>query len=169
MEPLDATGPTQVEVLPVPPRESSSPGRASRVMPSEVGGSSPSSPTSGPVRLRQPSGGSNDPADEGAIPSRTAKLYCVVRGDLKPGLRAAQAGHALIYWALAFGRPPDNLVILEVGDLRELIDLSYDVAKAGFRFSLFQEPDVDNEPTAIAVGPEGYRLLSSLPLAFRQS
>lgn len=93
---------------------------------------------------------------------RVEKLYVVVRRDLEVGLRTAQAGHALIGWVMEYGRPPDNLVVLAVPSLEELhrvYDRCRDVRMVGFH-----EPDLNDELTAVAVGPEGWRALSSLPL-----
>jgi hypothetical protein len=92
----------------------------------------------------------------------------VGRRDLRPGLRAAQIGHVLIHWVLKNGQPPDNLVLLEVEnepDLEDLRDLLY---KNGIFFESFHEPDLGDELTALAIGPDGWRSLSSLPLGFRR-
>lgn len=95
------------------------------------------------------------------------KLYGVVRNDLRPGLMAAQVGHALIGWALKYGAPPENLVILETTKehLEEL--------RQGFadrRSVAFYEPDVNDELTAIAVSePDAHRALSALPLALKEA
>lgn len=93
---------------------------------------------------------------------RVPKLYVVAREDLDVGLRTAQVGHALIGWVLEHGRPPDNLVVLAVKDLEQLHKV-YDRARE-HRMVGFHEPDLDDELTAVAVGPEGWRALSSLPL-----
>lgn len=100
------------------------------------------------------------------------------RADLPPGLRAAQIGHALIQWVLEHGQPPDNLVVLEVPDEEALLDyadaccgMTMDSRGTTTRYALFHEPDLEDDPrgwhTALAVGPEGGRFLSRLPLAFR--
>lgn len=98
----------------------------------------------------------------GSIPARTAKLFAVTRADLGHGLRAAQVGHALICWTLQHGRPPDNLVVLQVPGEAELHALEQRLA--GARLVAFREPDLDGELTALALGPEAWRALSSLPL-----
>ncbi len=86
----------------------------------------------------------------------------MARKDLDVGLRTAQVGHALIGWVLEHGRPPDNLVVLAVRDLDELHRI-YDRLE-GHRFVGFHEPDLGDELTAVAAGPEAWRALSSLPL-----
>jgi hypothetical protein len=106
----------------------------------EVGGSSPPSRVQGP---------------------RVEKLYAITRGDLPVGLRAAQAGHALIAWVLAHGEPCESLVVLQVATRGDLELLS---KRLHGRVELFREPDMGHELTAIAAGPECWRELSSVGL-----
>jgi hypothetical protein len=73
-------------------------------------------------------------------------------------------GHALIAYVLASGPPPDNLVVLQVPDERALCTLAHKLAKAGVYLEEFTEPDLDDETTALAVHPDGWRMLSELPL-----
>jgi hypothetical protein len=51
----------------------------------------------------------------------------------------------------------------------ELINLTHRLIKKGIKFSLFSEPDLDNEITAIAIEPgdKGRRITGSFPLALR--
>jgi hypothetical protein len=91
---------------------------------------------------------------------RATKLYAVGRRDLPAGLRTAQIGHALITWVLAHGQPPDNLVVLEVAGLAELQALAAQLPEA----TLFYEPDLGDELTAIAVAPQRRGLLREIPL-----
>lgn len=97
------------------------------------------------------------------------KLYVIGRKDLPPGLRAAQLGHACISWVLANGRPPKNLVLLEVPDLGALHDVCALIAHIDPEdHTLFHEPDLGGEFTAFATAhPDAGRVLSSLPLALR--
>lgn len=102
------------------------------------------------------------PEDGGSNPpSRVDRLYAVARADLRVGLRTAQVGHALISWVMEHGNPPENLVVLQVPNedaLREVL------AKLDGRTVAFHEPDLNDALTAVATGPENWRLLSSLPL-----
>lgn len=98
-------------------------------------------------------------------PPRVEKLYVVARQDLDVGLRTAQVGHALIGWVLEHGRPPDNLVVLSVPSLEALHQV-YDRVRE-YRMVGFHEPDLGDELTAVAAGPEAWRALSSLPLLRR--
>ena len=101
----------------------------------------------------------------GSIPARSAKLYAITRADLPGGLRTAQVGHALIGWALEHGTPPDNLVVLQVPDEAGLAALLAALERqSGARLHPFREPDLAGSLTAVAAGPEAWRLLSSLPL-----
>lgn len=101
------------------------------------------------------------------------KLYIVVRGDLSPGLRAAQACHAQRLFVEEhpevdrdWYEKSNTIVILEVRDIDELMDLAFDLDAEDISFSQFHEPDLQNEPTAIAIAPEGRSFCRRLPLAF---
>lgn len=114
---------------------------------------------------------SNDLATVGATPARTArapKLYAIVRVDLPKGLQCAQVGHALIEWT-SYYTPPDNLVVLQIANEEQLVALHarlLDFAKRDHSSKpvLFREPDLGGEATAIAAGPDAWKLLSHLRL-----
>jgi hypothetical protein len=73
-------------------------------------------------------------------------------------LRAAQVGHALIAWTLEHGRPPENLVVLQVAGQDELRKVSEKVGGVAF-----YEPDLGGQLTAIAtLGPKKH--LREIPL-----
>lgn len=100
------------------------------------------------------------------------KLYIVVRADLPPGMQIAQACHALRQFTSvhseidrAWYEGSNNLVVLQVPGEDELFDL---LARAGeIPITSFREPDLDDDVTAIAIGPQGSGLVSQLPLALR--
>lgn len=117
--------------------------------------------TVGLEALRQSDGGSDASEGEGSIPSRTDRLYAITRADLGVGLRAAQAGHALIAWVLKHGEPCENLVVLQVPSRFALEELAKRLAG---RVELFHEPDLGGQLTAIAAGPENWREVSSIGL-----
>lgn len=102
------------------------------------------------------------------------KLYVIVRSDLAPGLQLAQACHALRLFAAdhpevdkAWYEGSSNLVVLQAPSEEELLALA---ARAGeVPTSVFREPDLGDEVTAIALGPTGAGLVSQLPLALRKS
>ena len=96
-----------------------------------------------------------------------------MRADLKPGLQAAQACHALRLFSAehpeedrAWYEGSNNLVLLQIPDEKELLALRDQVN--GCPASLFREPDVDDEATALALGPGSRRLISNLPLLLRE-
>jgi hypothetical protein len=94
---------------------------------------------------------------------RVEKLYAITRADLGIGMRAAQVGHALIEWTVLHGKPCENLVVLQVPDRASLEAVARRLGCAG-RVLCFREPDLDDEMTAIAAGPECWRQLSGLRL-----
>ena len=104
------------------------------------------------------------------------KMYVVVRADLSPGLQVAQSCHALRLFVdehpevdQAWYRSSNNLVVLQSSSKEELAKLAYELTKAGVEVSLFREPDLGDELTAVAVSPTGAKYLSNLPLALRQA
>lgn len=106
-----------------------------------------------------------------------ARLYIAVRADIGPGLQVAQAVHA----AFAFGRdhPEETrkwlvesnfLVVVAVPDENALLDLITDAACRGITRTAVREPDIDDEVTAVALGPgtAAQKLCANLPLALRE-
>lgn len=105
------------------------------------------------------------------------KLYVVVREDLPPGLRAAQAGHAIAEVAMKhpdlawhWHRSGNYLIVLGVPDEETLVSWwlyldIWETPRVGFR-----EPDLDNSFTAFAAfpEPENNRVFNVLPLAYAQ-
>lgn len=103
------------------------------------------------------------------------KMYVIVRNDLEPGLQAAQACHALRLFVEEhkleenqWFRYSNNIVVLQVPSKEELVALAYKATCDDTPCSIFREPDVNDEPTAIALmGRQAKKLVSSLPLALR--
>ena len=99
------------------------------------------------------------------------KLFVVGRQDLPPGLRVAQMFHAARQFAEdhpevegTWFRESNTIVLLEVPDeaaLRELASRAEGVPTSEFS----EEPDLGL--TALALGPDARRLVSSLPLALK--
>lgn len=103
------------------------------------------------------------------------KLFVVVRRDLAPGAMLAQACHGLRAFAAAhpeldaaWYRESNNLVCLEVEDEAALERLRARAEAAGVAYATFREPDFDDAVTSIAIAPDGWRLVSSLPLAMKE-
>lgn len=61
------------------------------------------------------------------------------------------------------------LGLLSVSDEKELMNLVEQATAHEISFSIFREPDIENEITAIALapGPKSKKLCSRLPLALR--
>lgn len=142
----------------------------------EGGGSIPPPRAFGPIAQWQ-SNGRNDPGVAGSIPARPSKMFAIGRRDLPAGLRMAQMCHALRYYAEAFPyieadwfRHSNTLVLLEVEDIDQLRALAVRARAHGSSLVEFSEPDMEDEGvTALALGPEAERLVSSLPLALKKS
>jgi len=102
------------------------------------------------------------------------KLYVVTRADLTQGARVAQSVHAAFQMATehpglvaCWLRESSNLVVLEVPDEAALMALRARAGAAGVPCALFREVDFGDAATALALGPEGRRLVACLPLALR--
>ena len=97
-----------------------------------------------------------------------------MRADLSPGLQLAQTGHALVDICLrnpdlvrGWWRDSNNLVVLAVESEVQLLSFDTAFAALGVERSLFAEPDLGNEFTALAAAPGPWvaELVSCLPLA----
>lgn len=104
------------------------------------------------------------------------KLYVITRADLEPGYQAVQSMHALRQFTAEhpeidriWFEQSNYLGLLSVSDEKELNNLIEQATAHDIRFSIFREPDIDNEITAIALapGPKAKKLCSRLPLALR--
>lgn len=102
-----------------------------------------------------------------------SKVYVVTRDDLPAGQQAVQSCHALAEFVLEFGplartwqQESNTLALLSVPDEITLEGLARS-AERRCAVIRFREPDRNNELTAIALGPEGRRLVQNLPLTLR--
>lgn len=103
------------------------------------------------------------------------KLYIVLRQDLLPGLRAAQACHVLREFGEDYPeidaewfKDSNTIVLLDAPDEKALDALAKKAVQTDVPCSVFWEIDLDNSLTALALGPKGKKLVSGLPLAFKQ-
>lgn len=96
---------------------------------------------------------------------------------MSDGYQAVQPAHALAQFATEHSQifnnwqtKHKNLVLLAVKDQNELELLILKLLNKGIKHSVFHEPDINNEITAIAIEPneESYKMTSSLPLALRE-
>jgi hypothetical protein len=85
------------------------------------------------------------------------KLFVIVRKDLTPSQQAVQAGHALASYllhSLNLRWKNEILVYLGVKNGFHLEKIKYKFKQAGINFVEFNEPDLNNETTAIATDQE---------------
>jgi Peptidyl-tRNA hydrolase PTH2 len=82
------------------------------------------------------------------------KLYVIVRKDLSTSQQAVQAGHAVAAYLLhgQFFRRWENEILIYLGVKNgfRLHHLMEKMRDEGIDFVQFQEPDLNNETTAIA-------------------
>lgn len=101
----------------------------------------------------------------------------ITRADLEPGYQAVQSMHALRQFTAEHPERDrewfDNsnyLGLLSVQDEIELNGIIEQAASQNIRFSVFREPDIDNQITAIALEPhpKSKKICSKLKLALKE-
>ncbi len=101
------------------------------------------------------------------------KLRVVTRRDLSIGYQALQSGHAAIDFqhelcveAKEWQTNSNYLAFLTVANEQELIKLATKAILSGIKHTIFREPDINNEITAIAfeASDSARRLTSHCPL-----
>jgi peptidyl-tRNA hydrolase len=104
-------------------------------------------------------------------------MYVVVRGDLSPGLQMAQALHAAFTFAVWFPQhtkewmdSSNYLVVLQTKNEAELQELLEVAKEQNIICASFCEPDIDNQLTAICLGPSeaSRKLCRNLKLALNK-
>lgn len=102
------------------------------------------------------------------------KLYVITRSDLEPGYQAVQSMHALRQFTAehpdvdrAWFEQSNYLGLLSVSNEIELEKLIELASQQDIKFSIFREPDIEDQITAIALapGPKSKKLCNRLPLA----
>ena len=104
------------------------------------------------------------------------KLTTVTRRDLAPGYQAIQSSHALVQFVFEHSEISKNwfkdpyLAQLSVENEDSLNLIIYKLQQSNIKYSIFREPDIDNQITAIAIEPSDKtrRLLSNLPLMLKE-
>lgn len=101
-----------------------------------------------------------------------AKLFVIGRADLPPGLMAAQMFHAARLYASEYPfvesewfKNSNTIVLLEVPD-RSAIEGLFEKSRTANTVVAFREEGVEGI-TALCLGPDGEKLVSSLPLALK--
>ena len=101
------------------------------------------------------------------------KLRVVTRRDSSIGYQAVQAGHAAIQYqhehtesSLDWDNNSNYLIFLTVDEENHLERLIANAQLKGITVSIFREPDLNNEITAVAFEPcdESRKLLGSTPM-----
>ena len=101
----------------------------------------------------------------------------ITRSDLAAGYQAVQSIHAAIQFKFEHPEISQNwfeksnyLGLLSVSNEAELMQLIDQASRKGIKFAVFREPDIDDQITAIALGPgiEAKKLCSKLKLALRE-
>lgn len=104
---------------------------------------------------------------------QTEKLRVVTRRDLPVGTQATQACHAAIDFqhehpveAREWQKQSNYLAFLTVADEQALIKLISKAILLGIKHTVFREPDIGNQITAVAFEPTdaAKKLTSSCPL-----
>lgn len=104
-------------------------------------------------------------------------MYIVVRSDLSPGLQAAQAVHAGFFFAQTYPEitrewlsDSQYLVIVAADSSEEILALNAKASSKNIPTSLWSEPDLNGEVTAVALAPGSMSriLCANLPLAGNQ-
>lgn len=97
-----------------------------------------------------------------------------MRGDLSPGYQLAQSNHSAIEFAIHFPRTvkkwhetSNYIACVSARDEDHLLDLCRQAVDKGLKCSLFREPDIDDQATALAIEPceDAREILKGLPLA----
>lgn len=106
------------------------------------------------------------------------KLILITRKDLTPAQQAVQAAHALRAFIAEHSeedarwfKESNTLALLSVQNEAELIELWFRANDEGVKVAGFQEPDLNDEYTSLALepGPGSRRLTRGLPLALTAS
>ncbi len=105
--------------------------------------------------------------------NQISKLRVVTRRDLSLPTQAVQSAHAAIDFQHAHPKEASEwqtksnyLALLTVANEEELYKLSEKAAIRGIKYTIFREPDINNEITAIAFEPSdaSKKITSSCPL-----
>lgn len=105
------------------------------------------------------------------------KLYVITRDDLPKGIQAVQAIHSAIQFNFEFCEiakewhsNSDYLALLSVANESELQQLIDKTQTKGIKYSVYREPDLDNQITSICLEPsnKSKKLCSSIKLALKE-
>lgn len=101
----------------------------------------------------------------------------VTRGDLTDGYKAVQSAHAAINFTFEhpsragpWFRDSNYLILLELKNENQLKLLIRNCEKHKLVYTVFREPDIGNQITAVAIAPseETEKLVCKIPLLFKR-
>lgn len=105
------------------------------------------------------------------------KLYVITNQQFPVGVQAVQGMHAAIQWQFDFPnlasewhQNSDYLAFLSVANQEELNKLIERAQAKEIKLSIYREPDLNHQITAIALEPsiQSKKLCSSIPLALKE-
>lgn len=108
--------------------------------------------------------------------NNNSKLTIVTREDLSPGYQLTQSAHVMAEFSQdhpdifkSWKHESNYLACLSVRDEISLELLASKLVSKQIKFSVFREPDINNQITAIAIEPsdDSRRVCSSIPLALK--
>ena len=111
------------------------------------------------------------------ITPQLEKLIVVTRRDLTPGYQLVQANHAVAKFIFEFTQiakkwydESNYIATLATKNESELHLLINKAKEKNINFTIFCEPDIDNQITAICLEPSelSRKLCSSIPLALKE-
>lgn len=89
------------------------------------------------------------------------KMYCIIRKDMGSSYRACQGGHAIAQYFIDHGMHDawDNgtMIYLRAHDEDHLLEIKDNLSKDGIKHSIFIEPDLGDQHTALACIDTGER------------
>jgi peptidyl-tRNA hydrolase len=103
-------------------------------------------------------------------------LYIIVRKDISAGLQLSQACHSAFHFSQQHPEitsqwmtESDYICILNIDSEEELIKIIQKASQEDIKHSIFKEPDINNEVTAIALAPgqKSKKLCANLKLALK--
>lgn len=92
------------------------------------------------------------------------RLYIITRSDLPIGDQAVQACHVVEKWKYVNRdtAPVHTMALLVVDDMPKLVGLQCKLMVRFVDYEIFEEPDLNDEPTAIACLTNKHQLFKGL-------
>lgn len=97
------------------------------------------------------------------------RIYSLTRKDMSQGQKAVQSGHAIAQYIIDHNPHQNGLwsngsiINLELGSEKSLKKWIKKLEELGIKYSIFREPDMNNEITSIAALHKG-EIFKGIPL-----